>query len=165
MRYSVYFSDNGEPKTGLSPSIDIFIKSADGLSAGTAPTISEFSGGFYYFDYVPTEIVLIRVDSNDATMVAADRYIAMRVSTADNAVIGAGATATTITLTDSGGSPIADADVWITADAAGSNIVAGTRQTNSSGQAIFYLDFGITYYRWAQKDGITFSNPQSFVAS
>lgn len=78
---------------------------------------------------------------------------------------GAGATEITLTITFDDDSPIADADVWITADLAGDTIVAGTKQTNSSGEVIFYLDTGVTYYRWVQKDGYTFNNPKTFTPS
>ena len=78
--------------------------------------------------------------------------------------IGAGADTVTLTLTTALDSPIADADVWISTDEAGNNIVAGTRQTNSAGQVTFRLDAGVTYYRWAQKDGINFTNPTAFTA-
>jgi len=82
-------------------------------------------------------------------------------------LVGPGGDAITITLKESDGTPIADADVWITTDAAGANVIAGTLQTNSSGQTVkpFMLDAGVTYYRWAQKDGVNFTNPTSFVAA
>lgn len=83
MIYVLYFADLGTPKTGLSPTIDIFIKVSDGASAGGAPAISELSGGFYKFTYVPTEDVAIRVDSNDATMADRDRYIVLVASPHD----------------------------------------------------------------------------------
>lgn len=78
--------------------------------------------------------------------------------------VGAGADTVTLTLNDGAGLPIADADVWITTDSAGSNVVAGTLQTNSLGKATFQLDAGVAYYRWAQKDGFSFTNPQLFTA-
>ncbi len=78
--------------------------------------------------------------------------------------IGSGADTVTLTLTDGASNPIADADVWVSNDSAGSNVVAGTLQTNSSGEVAFLLDAGVTYYRWAQKDGVNFTNPTSFVA-
>ena len=68
---------------------------------------------------------------------------------------GSGSVSTTIRITEDGlegGTPVADADVWITTDAAGSNTVAGTLQTDSSGEATFSLDPRV-YYVWAQKDG------------
>lgn len=79
--------------------------------------------------------------------------------------VGSGADSVTLTiLHEITGLPIADADVWISTDVNGSNVVAGTLQTNSSGEVAFMLDAGETYYCWRQKDGINFDNPQSFTA-
>jgi hypothetical protein len=73
--------------------------------------------------------------------------------------LGPGATAVTYTLTNANnGQPIADADIWVTTDAAGTNTVA-TGTTDSLGQVTFYLDSGVTYYVWRQKDGWNFDNP------
>ena len=71
---------------------------------------------------------------------------------------GAGANEWEYTLTESGsGDPIADADVWVSTDAAGSNVVASGR-TDQNGQITFYLDSG-TVYVWRQKSGYNFTNP------
>jgi hypothetical protein len=74
---------------------------------------------------------------------------------------GSGSSANVITITD-GTNPIADADVWASTDSAGSNIIAGTLQTNASGQVTFMLDVGIVYYLWVQKDGYNFTNPTTY---
>lgn len=80
-------------------------------------------------------------------------------------LVGSGADQVTVTITDSATSnPIADADVWVTADAAGTSVVAGTLQTNSQGKATFLLDAGTTYYLWAQKNGINSIAGTAFVA-
>lgn len=77
---------------------------------------------------------------------------------------GSGATTKVYTVTDSSsGLPIADVNVWVTTDAAGSNIVA-SGDTNASGQVTFYLDSGTTYYIWRQKAGYNFTNPDSETA-
>lgn len=51
------------------------------------------------------------------------------------------------------GVPIADADVWVTTDAAGAEVTAGTLQTDSGGDVTFLLDAGSQYFIWMQKDG------------
>ena len=84
MIYTFYFSDGAGPKTGLSPTLDIFVKVSDGTSAGTPPTVTELSGGFYKFTYAATYDVAIRIDSNDATMAGVDRYISMVASPHDD---------------------------------------------------------------------------------
>ena len=63
-----------------------------------------------------------------------------------------------------GGSPEAGVDVWVSTDAAGNNIVAGTLVTDAFGNATFSLDAG-SYYLWAQKAGANFTNPTSFTVS
>jgi hypothetical protein len=65
---------------------------------------------------------------------------------------------------ESNGLPVADADVWITSDSAGTNRVAGALQTNSSGNVTFLLDAGSTYYVWMQKDGQNSIRGQAYVA-
>ena len=78
---------------------------------------------------------------------------------------GPGADEVTLTIHDDDGNPVADADVWISSDADGDIVVAGTLQTASDGTVgPFMLDAGVRYYCWRQKDGVTFDNPQSFVA-
>jgi hypothetical protein len=76
---------------------------------------------------------------------------------------GPGADEVTLTFTNLGVG-IADADVWVSTDAAGDTVVAGTKQTNSSGEVTFLLDDGETYYAWMQKDGVESIRAQSFVA-
>jgi hypothetical protein len=75
-----------------------------------------------------------------------------------NAGSGAGAISYVYTLTDSAdGNPIDGAEVWVTTDAAGVNVIAsGT--TNSSGIVTFMLDAG-TYYFWRKRSGYNFVNP------
>lgn len=76
-------------------------------------------------------------------------------------VLGAGATTFTYTLTDAdSGDPIADADVWVSSNLAGTDIIASGR-TDSSGQITFYLDLGTTAYIFRQKSGYDFTNPDT----
>jgi hypothetical protein len=79
---------------------------------------------------------------------------------------GAGASEQTITIKDGDGNPIADADVWITSDAAGTIVVYGTKQTDSDGHPDPQpmLDAGVTYYLWMQKDGCNPINGKEFEA-
>jgi hypothetical protein len=74
------------------------------------------------------------------------------------AVAGAGAIFWTYTLNNSAtGLPLADADIWVSTDIAGMNVVASGR-TNQSGVARFFLDAGQVYV-WCQKSGFNFTNP------
>lgn len=76
---------------------------------------------------------------------------------------GMGANQVTITIT-AGGLPVQNGDVWVTSDAEGSMIVAGTLQTDGSGQVLFLLNAGTTYYLWFEKPGYNSINGQAFVA-
>jgi hypothetical protein len=79
-------------------------------------------------------------------------------------VLGAGAISTTITVKTTGGDPLDGAAVWITTDAAGTNVIAGKLYTNASGVVTFMLDAG-TYYVWRQLSGYNFTNPQAITVS
>lgn len=79
-------------------------------------------------------------------------------------LVGPGADLTTITVeVSSVGVP--DMRVWITSDALGSNLVAGTLSTNVDGEIDFLLDHGTTYYLWAYKSGVNPIIGESFVAA
>ncbi len=85
------------------------------------------------------------------------------VSSVSSGVVGSGADNVTLTFT-ADSNPIADADVWVTVDSEGENVVAGTLQTNSLGQATFLLDAGLPYYAWLQKDGVNPIRGELFTA-
>jgi hypothetical protein len=76
---------------------------------------------------------------------------------------GPGADDVTVTI-NVGGSPVADADVWITSDQAGDVHVQGPLRTNDAGQATFSLDAGVSYYMWMQKSGVNPIRGQQFTA-
>jgi hypothetical protein len=70
----------------------------------------------------------------------------------------AGGTVWTYTLTDADtGNPIAGADVWVTTDSGGTNVIA-SGITDTSGVVTFALDSGIIYV-WRQCSGWNFTNP------
>lgn len=81
----------------------------------------------------------------------------------DGDVQGAGSVSHTVTI-NLDGSPAPGVKVWVSTDVTGSNVVAGTLFTNNVGQATFLLNPG-TYYLWASKAGINFTNPQGFTVS
>jgi hypothetical protein len=76
---------------------------------------------------------------------------------------GAGAITWTYTLTQSGGTPIADANVWVSTDAGGSVVVA-SGVTDQYGVVTFHLDAG-TVYVWRAKTGFDFVDPDTEVVS
>ena len=77
---------------------------------------------------------------------------------------GAGGISWTYTLTEEGtGLPIADANIWVTSDLAGKNIIASGK-TDQYGIVGFALNAG-TVYVWRQKTGYNFTNPDTEVVS
>ncbi len=81
----------------------------------------------------------------------------------DGDAYGAGAVSHTVTI-QSDGAPVSGTEVWVSQDVTGVSIVAGTLHTNTAGQVTFMLDPG-SYYLWASKSGVQFSNPQVFTVS
>lgn len=69
------------------------------------------------------------------------------------------------TLVEPDTTPIADAEVWITTDAEGNDIVASGRTNNFGAlRPVPKLDAG-TYYFWSQKSGYNFDSPAEEVVS
>ena len=69
--------------------------------------------------------------------------------------VGPGSTDEVVTIKKDG-VVIAGADVWVTTDLAGTNVIAGVLISDANGIVTFKLDPG-TYYIWAQKAGVNFS--------
>jgi len=100
--------------------------------------------------------------ANHTTADTYGAYLDQKVSLTDT---GAGAVAFTYTVTDSSNNqPIDGAEVWVTTDSGGTNIVAGTSTTNAQGEVTFYLD-PATYYFWTKKAGYNFTNPDTEIVS
>lgn len=81
---------------------------------------------------------------------------------ANNAVgsggaIGPGSVSYTVTV-DDGSNPLDGAEVWVSTDSAGLNVVAGTLNTDAMGQVTFLLDAG-SYYLWVSHSGYDATNP------
>lgn len=109
---------------------------------------------------VPPTAQEIREEMDDHSTKLAN----LDVTISSRATLGAGAISWQYTLTDSeSGLPLADVDVWITTDLAGSNVIA-SGQTDQNGQITFLLDAS-TIYVWRQKTGYNFTNPDTEVVS
>jgi hypothetical protein len=71
---------------------------------------------------------------------------------------------------DDGTHPIEGAEVWISTDAAGDNVIwAGVSDASGIARAVAnnekpWLDAG-TYYGWVQKSGYSFANPDTLTVS
>lgn len=77
--------------------------------------------------------------------------------------LGAGAITWVYNLKDNIGNNIADANIWVTSDLAGANVLA-SGITDANGNVTFYLDAG-TVYVWGQKSGYNFTSPDTEVVS
>lgn len=101
------------------------------------------------------EAIRAEMDTNSTKLIA--------IKAKTDTLGGAGAITWTYTLTDTGPGllPIAYADVWVSTDVLGVNIIAVSR-TNAAGIVTFYLDAG-TVYIWRQKSGYEFTNPDTEV--
>ncbi len=98
------------------------------------------------------------------SVVASEQSILSAISSLPNPA-GAGADHVTVgPFQHADGTPVADASVWITSDAAGLHVVAGTLRSNASGEATFLLNAGSTYYLFMTKVGETPIVGRSFVA-
>jgi len=53
---------------GLTPTITTYIKESDGTSAGSAPSVTALSVGWYKFTATPTYPILLVIDSGDSTL-------------------------------------------------------------------------------------------------
>ena len=109
-----------------------------------------------------TSITAIKAKTDSLTFTIANQVDANALTTVGSAV-GSGSTSHEITV-NVGGNPEAGVDVWVSTDAAGTNVVAGTLVTDAFGKATFSLDPG-PYYLYAQKAGVNFTNPTSFTVS
>ncbi len=75
MNIIAFFTEQGIPKTGLSPTVDVW--TIDGSQVVTAQAMTEVAGGFYYYDfstYDEDEDYCMRADGT-ATLTGADRYV------------------------------------------------------------------------------------------
>ncbi len=158
MIYPIFFRAVGVPVEGLTPVIDIFVKVSDGTSAGTPPTVSELSGGYYKFEYTPIEDVAMRVDGG-AALADADRYLSIVASPID-----AGPNIVTITVEDDVSSlpvPGATVDLWDSAE----SYRLDSKTTDANGEVSFDLGDGSYKVRIYKAAAYTFDNPFDLVVS
>ena len=190
-KFYAFFTASKTGKTGLTVTVDVRNSagtlvvtdgSASAIGGGlygythTSATADDYTAVFKTADstvdaqHVPSlvPVQLPRIDAAVSSRADATDYTTTRAAKLDNLdiaistrmTLGAGGTPKVYTLTD-GTNPIADADVWVTTDTAGANVIASGR-TDSFGQVTFMLDSG-TCYIWRQKSGWDFINPDTEV--
>lgn len=161
-----YDQINDTGKTGDAAQITctVDIDGAGSLAALADTNPAEVGTGWYVFDIAAAENngdVLAFFPTSSTTSVTIDP---ISIYTDRNSGAGAGGITFTYTLTESGGGdPIANANVWVTSDIAGSNTIA-SGVTNDSGVVVFTLDAG-TVYVWRNKSGFDFTNPDTEVVA
>jgi len=150
------------------------------LAAGTVNAEGEYIAIFKTADtsvdqkHIPAMWVIQKagVEYLDASIIAAgtairgadnDTLKTLSDQIDDVQSLGVGAIEWTYNLLDGDGVAIADADIWVTTDEAGTIVVA-SGDTDSSGNVTFFLDAG-TYYVWGQKSGYDFTNPDTEVVA
>jgi len=75
MELLAFFTDKGTPKTGLSPTMDVW--TLDGTQVVTAQAMTEIAGGFYSYDFTTYDEdvnYVIRADGT-VTLSGSDRYV------------------------------------------------------------------------------------------
>ena len=129
-------------------------------------TSSEFAASFTVpSGYALGDQVQLKVQYAVGARVAQEYLWERTLTPLAGTALGSGSDQVTILITDPATLfPVATADVWITSDQAGMNVVAGTIQTDGAGKVLFLLDDGVTYYLWMQKEGIKSIRGKLFVA-
>lgn len=161
IRFVLVDSDNLEVAgLGASIMVSVCVPGTSTFVDG-AGTKSELAGGWY--QYVSPAAESATMGQIAITSSGLGTVMQNLVYVIGSTETGLGAIAHTVTVMEDG-SPVDGAEVWITSDAAGAYLVAGTLSTNAQGNATFYLDAG-TYYVWAQKAGINITNPTQITVS
>ena len=78
--YVIYYTANGTPVSGLTPTIDIYKVISDNSDVTPIPDVTEIGDGAYKFNAAPIAPYFVRVDSNDETMNDSDRYKIFRIA-------------------------------------------------------------------------------------
>lgn len=155
-------------RTGESVTVEAWYKDGDGPWTAFVPAdpVSEIgASGVYELDLTASELNHDRVfiKFSAANSATTSFTFDMRGSLAED-FAGGGAVETPINIKTKLGAPLANVQVWVTTDAVGSNVVAGTLSTNASGAVTpsFMLDAG-DYYLQLYKAGVVFdARPYAF---
>jgi len=159
-------TDHVTGKTGLTPTVTL---SKNGAAfAAAAGAVTEISSGWYSLAGNATDRntlgeLLVHAVASGADPFDIQYAIVDYDPFAGVTTLGAGAISWTYNLKDGDGNPLSDADIWVTTDALGVNVVASGK-TDIFGNVTFWLDSG-TYYIWGQKAGYNFDNPDTEVVA
>jgi len=165
--FYAFYTKFGLGVTGLTVTVDVYRNGTEILSAQAT---TEKGDGLYYYQMA------------SGSNTAAGVYIAIFKTAGDvdtphlahgwavntTNLMVTGAVEYTYTVND-GVDPIEGAEVWISTDSGGANIIwYGVSDASGIARASDdekpWLDTG-TYYAWAQKGGYTFSNPDTLTVT
>ncbi|MHB0913936.1 MAG: hypothetical protein ACYC2Y_10925 [Armatimonadota bacterium] len=164
-------------QTGLTVTVRL---SKDGAAlASAAGAVSELSFGWY-------KVALTAADTDAAalgihasadgvqpyaqTLITEGDYTAARAAYLDAAVssrvsAGPGGAQRYVDLKAGSGSPVIGAQVWLTSDAEGADVVGGAYTTDDAGRVAVMVDVGATYYVWCDSASADFTNPTEWTVS
>ena len=155
----------GGSKTGLTE-VGITLLNPDGSvhTARDTANIFEMGGGGYAknITFPDNWKGIIKWDSGEGSPLYAYEDYNYLEMTGGN--VGTGSLTCIWTQRTESGVPMDGVRIWISEDADGTNIIAGTLLTNANGEVTFMLDAG-TVYVWRLKTGYTFTNPQTWSVS
>lgn len=143
----------GTVKVPDTQKVDIETIKTKGITCGAAVTVNAVVGTATAGALESTLTTLRGADSDTLETLSGQLDLV--------ASAGTGATTCTYTCEDDDGDPIENVQVWLSTDSSGTPVYA-SGITNSSGQVVFYLDVGDTYYVFRQKAGVNFTNPQTW---
>lgn len=173
-------AQSGDAQTGLTAASAghkaVFTRSGGSPSPFALVALSSITdpwtaGGFFEVDPVNNP-GMYRLDVPNGALIAGATFTSVSVYftgvlgeaviimlQAAPAVVGPGGSAYTATIQRSDTSaPVAGASLWVSTDAPGVNVIAGTLSTNAQGAATFLLQAG-GYFLWTYAQGFVASNP------
>lgn len=154
----------GSSQTGLSLKAQIVDNTDSPVGAAITTGFFEIGAGNYlWVGTIPQgQQGGVVFSTNPGGVVKA--FVALNPADTQANLIGPGAIQTIFHVQDGNGNPVAGVQVWITTDAAGNNVIAGTLSTDVFGNVTFYLSAG-TQYAWVNKPQYVASNPTTIVVS
>lgn len=168
MPYQLTYAFNGDPGLTLLPK---YINTL-GIISTTVPVVSSFemtgeygftltvtSGyqGFIGFFNGSTVVIMFAVNPQEGENLDAKVSLLRAVGPGGISYIYR-------VFNNTNNFPIIDAEVWISSDVNGLNVIGGTTKTDSQGNALFELPAG-TYYFWTRHSHYSFNNPERVVVS
>lgn len=131
----------------------------------TGDVLHAVSNGLYYIELTTGEVdtygfLVVRYKSGTTS----EFQILLQVLATNPYSPAAGSGSSTFVYTVNAPGPIDGAQVWVTGTNDPNGTIVASGVTNALGQVTFYLDPG-TYYAWAQRGGINFSNPTVMVVT